>query len=329
MKKVRWGLLSTANINRRLIPAIVASKRGELIAVASRSQISADRYAQELEIPRAFGNYQDMLDSDAVDAIYISLPNHLHPEWTIKALNAGLHVLCEKPFALTLEEVDRMISAAKTNDRVLAEAFMYRHHPQTKIAGDWVLSGRLGELTSIQGVFNFKIETRADNIRLNPDVGGGSLWDVGVYPVSFAQFLTGQTPFWVSGCQWVGDTGVDETFVGQMGYPSGCLAQISSSLRTPFYTRMVITGTLGRLELTRPFVGLGENRSMTFYSQDGQPTEIPVPEKDLYLGEIEDMHAAVLDGAPQYLSLEETRNHILTVTALYESAKTGKVVQVR
>jgi predicted dehydrogenase len=221
-----------------------------------------------------------------------------------------------------------MISSAKTNDRILAEAFMYRHHPQTKIAGEWAHSGRLGELTLLQGVFDFKIKNRAGNIRLNPDVGGGSLWDVGVYPVSFAQFLAGETPYWVSGCQWVGDTGVDETFVGQMGYPSGCLAQISSSLRTPFYTSMVITGTLGRLELTRPFIGLGDDKRMTFYPQEGLPTEIPVPEKELYLGEIEDMHAAILDGAPQYLSLEETRNHILTVTSLYESAKTGKVVQV-
>jgi len=329
MTTIRWGLLSTANINRRLIPAIRASRRGELVAVASRTQEYAEAYANEWEIPSAFGSYKEMLDSGAVDAVYISLPNHLHPEWTVKALNTGVHVLCEKPFALTVEEVDQMISTAKTNDRVLAEAFMYRHHPQTKIAGEWVHSGRLGELTFIQGVFNFPIKNPEGNIRLDPNVGGGSLWDVGVYPLSFAQYLAGTPPYWVSGCQWVGDTGVDETFIGQMGYSSGCLAQISSSLRTPFYTHMVVVGTLGRLELTRPFVGLDDDRRMTFHPEDGEPTEIHVPEKELYLSEVEDMHAAILDGASPYISLGETRNHIRTVTALYESAKTGKIIQVR
>jgi predicted dehydrogenase len=328
MTIIRWGLLSTANINRRLIPAIRASKRGELVAVASRTQNSADVYAKEWEIPSAFGSYQEMLESGAVDAVYISLPNHLHSEWTIKALNAGVHVLCEKPFALTISEVDQMIEAAKTNDRVLAEAFMYRHHPQTKITGEWVHSGRLGEITLIQSTFNFHIDRREGNIRLNPEVGGGSLWDVGVYPLSFAQYIAGGTPFWVSGCQWVGDTGVDESFVGQMGFSSGCLAQISSSLRTPFYTHALVIGTRGRLELTKPFVGLDNNRQMIFYSIDGEPKELPVPEKSLYLGEVQDMHAAILDGTDTYLSLEETRNHIRTITALYESANTGQVVQV-
>lgn len=328
MTTIRWGILSTANINRRLIPAIRASRRGELVAIASRTQEKAEEYANIWEIPRAFGSYQEMLESDTVDAVYISLPNHLHPEWTIKALNVGLHVLCEKPFALTVEEVDQMISTAQTNNRVLAEAFMYRHHPQTKIAGEWAHSGRLGELTLIQGVFNFPIKKPDGNIRLNPDIGGGSLWDVGVYPLSFSQYLAGGTPFWVSGCQWVGDSGVDETFVGQMGYSSGCLAQISSSLRTPFYTHALVVGTLGRLELTRPFVGLDDERRMTFHPEDGEPIEIPVHKKELYIGEIEDMHAAILDGASPYISLEETRNHIRTVTALYESAKTGNVIQV-
>jgi xylose dehydrogenase (NAD/NADP) len=328
MTVVRWGLLSTANINRRLIPTIRASMRGELVAIASRTQNNADVYAKEWEIPIAFGSYQEMLDSGAIDAVYISLPNHLHPEWTIKALNAGVHVLCEKPFALTVSEVDQMIDAARKNNRVLAEAFMYRHHPQTKITGEWVRSGRLGEITLIQSVFNFHIEKRANNIRLNPKVGGGSLWDVGVYPLSFAQYIAGGTPLWVSGCQWVGETGVDETYVGQMGFSSGCLAQISSSLRTPFYTYASVIGTQGRLELTKPFVGLDKNRQMVFYSKDGESEEIPVPDKNLYLGEVQDLHAAILDGAPTYLSLEETRNHIRTTTALYESAKIGQIVQV-
>ncbi len=158
--KVRWGLLSTANINHRLIPAIRASKRGELVAVASRSLPAAEKYAAKWNIPLAFGSYQEMLDSGKIDVVYISLPNHLHAEWSIRALQAGVHVLCEKPFAITLEQVDQMIETSRQTGRVLAEAFMYRHHPQTKIVGEWVHSGRLGEISLVSGVFNFKIKER-------------------------------------------------------------------------------------------------------------------------------------------------------------------------
>ena len=131
MNKVRWGLLSTANINRQVIPPIRVAERAELVAVASRSQASADAYAARWDIPRAFGSYQAMLDSGEIDAVYISLPNQLHAEWTIRALEAGVNVLCEKPFAITMDEVDAMIAAANRTGKVLAEAFMYRHHPQT------------------------------------------------------------------------------------------------------------------------------------------------------------------------------------------------------
>jgi len=325
MQKVRWGLLSTANINRRLIPAIRMSARGELVAVASRTQASADAYAREWEIPHAFGSYEAMLASDAIDAVYIGLPNHLHAQWSIAAMRQGKHVLCEKPFALTLEEVDEMTAVAAETGRVLAEAFMYRHHPQTKIVGEWVRSGRLGDISLVRAVFNFKFRSR-DNIRLEPAYGGGCLWDVGVYPVSFAQYVMGAAPQWVSGDQWIGASGVDETFAGQLHYSGGRLAQIAASFRTPLYTYAEIIGTEGRLALTRPFVGHEEaERSLTFYPAQGVPQEIPAPEKELYLGQVEDMHAAILDGAPNYLTLAETRDHVRTVLALYKAARERRV----
>lgn len=324
-RTVRWGLLSTANINRRLIPAILASPRGELTAVASRDLDKAKAYAAQWGIPLAFGSYQEMLNSGTVDAVYISLPNHLHAEWTIRALQAGVHVLCEKPFAITLEEVDHMIAASQANGCVLAEAFMYRHHPQTKVVGEWVRSGRLGEITQVWGVFNFQIGQR-DDVRLVPEYGGGCLWDVGVYPLSFAQYVYGGPPEQVFGMQWIGDTGVDETFVGQMRYPGGGLAQIACSFRNPFNTQMEIIGREGRLSLNRPFTAVEDNRRLLFYPANGEVQEIPVPEQELYIGEVEDMHAAILDGAPTYLTLEETRNHVRTVLALYQSAVRGHVV---
>ncbi len=324
MGKVRWGLLSTANINRRVIPAIRQSARGELTAVASRSQESADSYAEHWDIPHTFASYEAMLASDVVDAVYISLPNLLHADWTIHALQAGKHVLCEKPFALTLADVDRMIAAAQETGLVLAEAFMYRHHPQMKQVEAYVRDGRLGEITLVQSVFNFELKSR-DNIRLAPELGGGSLWDVGIYPVSFAQCVMGGPPEWVFGFQDVGDTGVDEFFAGQLHYGYGRVAQISSSFRTPFHTRSVVVGSKGRLRMSRPFTNVEESE-MVFYPGSGEPEYVDIAEEPLYLGEIEDMHAAILDGKPNYLTLAETRNHVRTVLALYESAAAGKPI---
>ncbi|HSH01077.1 MAG TPA: Gfo/Idh/MocA family oxidoreductase [Anaerolineae bacterium] len=328
MSTVRWGLVSTANINRRLIPAIRASRRGQLTAVASRSQTSANTYAQQWDIPHAFPSYQAMLDSNLIDAVYISLPNHLHAEWTIKALRAGKHVLCEKPFAITLDEVDAMTAAAQETNCVLAEAFMYRHHPQTKIVGDWVQNGQLGDITLVRATFNFAFQTR-DNIRLNPDWGGGCLWDVGIYPLSLAQYIYGGPPTEVFGHQWLGPSTVDENFAGQMRYPSGGVAQIASAFRTPWYTSAEIIGTAGRLTLNRPFTGLADPEGqLIFHPADGDPAPIVVPQQELYSGEVTDMHDAILNGTPPYLSLTETRHHIQTVLALYQSARTNQPIQL-
>jgi len=336
MTKIRWGLLSTANINKALIPPIRASQRGELVAVASRSKRNARNYAKKWEIPKAFGSYQEMLDSGTVDAVYIGLPNHLHAEWSIKAMQAGVNVLCEKPFAPSLEEVDSMIATQEKTGMALAEAFMYRHHPQTKIVGEWVQSGKLGELTVVRGAFDFLMakhqrEPKNLNVRLVPEWGGGCLWDVGVYPMSYTQFIMGGPPAWVFGHQWIGKFGVDEVFSAQMGFAlehGTAYGQFSSSFRTPVHTFMEIIGTEGRIFIPRPFVNMDSTRELMFYSNGGHEEEIPVPERDLYLGEVEDMHAAILDGEPNYLRLEETRDHIKTVLALYDSAKSGKVVEV-
>lgn len=325
MDKVRWGLLSTASINRRLIPAIRMSARGELAAVASRSQESAEAYAAEWGIPQAFGTYQAMLESDAVDAVYIGLPNHMHAEWSVTAMQNGKHVLCEKPFALSLAEVDGMMAVSQQTGMHLAEAFMYRHHPQTKIAGEWIRNGRLGDIVFVRGHFSFKLVNRND-IRLNPEYGGGSLWDIGIYPLSFSQFVMGGAPNVVWGKQWLGDSGVDESFAGQMDYGDGRTAQISCSFRLPFHAWIEIMGTKGRMTLSRPFVDLDDGRRQLLYHHpDDTIEEVPVPEKELYLGEVENLHSAILDQQPGYLTLTETRNHVCTALALYQSARSGDI----
>lgn len=327
MPVVRWGLLSTAHINRRLIPDFKSSKRGQLKAVASRNLHQAQAYAQEWQIPLAFGTYAEMLESDEIDAVYIGLPNHLHAEWTIKALKAGKHVLCEKPFALSLGEVDAMISASQTNQRVLAEALMYRHHPQTKLAGEWVHSGKLGEILLVRGVFNYKL-TQTDNVRLVPEYGGGSLWDVGIYPLSFAQYVFGGPPVELCAMQRLGPTGIDLAFQGQMRYPSGGAAQISSSFLTPNQTQVEIIGSEGRLFISGPFRPITPDLPMVFYPEQGEPFEIPVPATELFAGEISDMHDAILDGKPTYISLTESRYHVQTILALYEAACLEKTLKL-
>lgn len=329
MSKVRWGLLSTANINRRVIPAIRASEAGELVAVASRSEAKVQAYAAQWEIPQTFSSYEAMLASDRVDVVYIGLPNHLHVEWTIKALRAGKHVLCEKPFALTVADVERVMAVAEETDLAVAEAFMYRHHPQTKLVGEWVHNGRLGDITLFRGSFDFAMRNPEGNVRLEPEYGGGCLWDVGCYPMSLAQFVMGEAPESVFGEQWIGPSGVDEMFAGQLRYGNGRIAQIASSFRTPFNTYAEIVGTKGRLWLNRPFTGLDEGgRQLLFHSLTGEVETVTVPEKMLYLGEIEDMHGVILRGERPYISLSETRDHIRTLLALYESAQRGERVQL-
>jgi predicted dehydrogenase len=322
MDKVRWGLLTTANINRKLIPAIRASSRGQLTAVASRNLTKVKAYAAEWGIPKVFGSYDEMLESDDVDAVYISLPNHLHAEWTVKALNSGKHVLCEKPLALSLEEVDQMKDAAEKNGRALAEAFMYRHHPQTKIVGEWVRSGRLGDITYLEAFFSFK-GMDADNVRLVPEWGGGGLWDIGIYPISLSQYVMGSPPEWVVGDQVVGDSGVDMVFSGHMHYSGQRVAHISCSFQTPFHTFAQIIGTDGILTLYRPFLQMDDGTHLYFTSNNGEREQVSVPAKELYLGEVQDMNGAILDGKKNYITLEESRNHVRTALALYTSAKIG------
>ena len=329
MEKVRWGLLSTARINAKLIPAINASRRGELNAVASRSIKSAETYAKEWQIPHAFETYQAMLDSDKIDAVYISLPNHLHKEWSIKAMLAGKHVLCEKPFALSMTEVDEMIKVSHNTGRILTEAFMYRHHPQTKITADFVNSGKLGDVSVVRAVFNFLLNNPQD-YRLVPDFGGGALWDIGVYPVSYAQMIMGEAPQVVFGSQQLSKNAVDLTFVGELIYSKNRFAQISASFNSPYYAQVEVIGTKGRICSNQPFLITQTGRQLLFYPEgsDEAYEEIPVPEQELYLGEVEDMHLAILDKKPSYLSLAETRNHIRTITALYQSALTKSAVEL-
>src|SRR5215510_7937722 len=285
-KVLNWGLLSTANINRALITPLRASKRNRLLAVGSRTQETADAYAKEKKIDRAHGSYDALLADPEIDVIYNPLPNHLHAEWTIKAVEAGKHVLCEKPLALSVEEVDAMQAAARKHGRVVAEAFMYRHHPQTLKVQEIVKSGSLGTVKLIRGSFSFVL-TREGDVRLNPEWGGGSIWDVGCYPISYTRSALGEEPLEVFGWQVTGQTGIDETFVGQMRFKGDVHAQFDSSFVIPFHAFMEIVGSDGTLNIPNPFK---PNENEKIYLTRGDKTEtIMIKGQELYIGEVEDM----------------------------------------
>jgi xylose dehydrogenase (NAD/NADP) len=324
-KILNWGLLSTARINRALIKPLTASGRNRLLAVASRSQDSADAYAREWNIPRAHGSYEALLNDPEIDVIYNPLPNHLHKEWTIKALQAGKHVLCEKPFALTLKEVDAMIAASKKTGKVLAEAFMYRHHPQTLKVMEIVDSGVLGKIQVIKGEFSFMLES-LDDIRNVKEMGGGSIWDIGCYPISYTRLLVGQEPAEVFGWQALAESGCDQTFIGQMKFANGILAQFDSSFVTLFRTSMEIVGSMATLIIPEPFKP-GSKSEIYIRREDGQET-LEIEGGELYIGEVEDMYDAIVENKPSRMSLEDSRANIAVILGFLKSAETGKIVKI-
>jgi predicted dehydrogenase len=323
MKKLRWGFLSTARINRALLSPLRNSSRNELTAVASRDLERAKAYAAERDIPRAFGSYEELLADPDVDVIYNPLPNSLHTEWTVRAVRAGKHVLCEKPLANTVQEVDAIAAAAQETGRVVMEAFMYRHHPQTLKVKELVESGAIGKLQLIRGSFTFKIGDEND-VRLNASLGGGSIWDVGCYPISYARLIAGD-PVEVFGWQITGAaSGVDETFVGQMRFPNNVYAQFDSGFRTPFRTHIELVGDHGSLTVPKPFIAKPDGEIIL--NDGSEKRVITIPGEELYLGEVENMADAILEGKPIRMSLADSRNNVATIEALLRSAREGQPV---
>jgi predicted dehydrogenase len=323
MTRLRWGLLGTARINRALIPALRASERSELAAVASRDAEKGAAYAREWGIPRVLG-YEQMLADPGIDVVYIPLPNSLHAEWTIRAARAGKHVLCEKPLALTVEDVDAVAAAARENQVVVAEAFMYRHHPQTRRVKELVAAGAIGEVKLVRGAFTFDLNREGD-VRLAPALGGGSLWDVGCYPVGYARYLLGAEPIEAFGWQAVGPSGIDEGFYGQLRFGPDTYAQFDSGFRAAFRTRLEVVGRGGSIVVHRPFKPTPAEAILL--TRDDHTEEIAVTgPTELYLGEVEDMADAVRHGRPPAVSLAESRGNVGALVALYQSARTGAPV---
>jgi len=322
MRPFRWGLLSTARINRAVIPPLRESPRHELRAVASRDRARGEAYAREWGIPVVHASYDALLADPDIDAVYNPLPNGLHAEWTIRAAKAGKHVLCEKPMALTVAEADAIETAARDAGVVVTEAFMYRHHPQTRKLKALVDEGAVGRLLLVRGSFSFEL-TRAGDVRLDPALGGGSLWDVGCYPVSMARYLAGAEPVSVFGTARLGPTGIDEVFTGTLDFGE-VLAQFDCSFRAPFRTHIEIVGTEGAITVPVPFKpGLDERIVLT---RGGEPEIIAMPGEALYAGEMDDLADAAQDGKAPAMPLADSRGNTATIVALYESSRRGQPV---
>jgi xylose dehydrogenase (NAD/NADP) len=320
---LRWGLLSTARINKALIPPLRISKRNKLLAVASRSQEKADAFAREKKINHAYGSYEGLLNDQEIDVIYNPLPNHLHAEWTIKAVEAGKHVLCEKPMALSLEEVDSITAAAEKQGRMVAEAYAYRSHPQTRKVKEIIDSGKLGKVKMVYGTFTFAL-TNPDDVRWKPEMGGGSLWDIGCYPLSFTRYVLGAEPLEVFAWQVTSQTGIDETFAAQLRFSGEVYFQLNCSFRVPSHEFMEIVGDEGTLSVPRPFNSGGSR--ILYLTQDGKTSTIAVKGPDPYLAEVEDFADSILLGKPIVVSPADSRLNTAAILALLESAKTGKPV---
>jgi predicted dehydrogenase len=313
---MRVGLLSTAAINGALLTADPDGV--DIVAVASRDGARAQAYASEHGLERSHGTYEALLADDGVDAVYISLPNGMHHEWTLKAIEAGKHVLVEKPYSRRAAEAEEAWDAAGRAGVVVMEAFMWRHHPQAAQAKALVESGAIGRLRAIRTTFGFQL-LDLSNIRLAPDLDGGALMDVGCYCVSGARLLGGE-PERVSGEQVLGPTGVDVDFYGTLRFPDDVVAQFDASFTTPKRQRLEAVGDEGTLVLEAPWRSDWGGRMLV----NGEPVD--VPEADPYALELENLAAAIAGEAEPLLGREDAVAQARVIEALYRSAESGESV---
>ncbi|HEY1370390.1 MAG TPA: Gfo/Idh/MocA family oxidoreductase [Gaiellaceae bacterium] len=312
---MRLGILSTARINRLVIPGARAADGVELVAVASRDRGRAEEYARTWEIPRALGSYEALLEDSEVDAVYISLPNGLHVEWSIRALEAGKHVLCEKPLDRRPDEVERAFDAADSSGRVLMEAFMYRHHPQTRRLVELVDEGAIGGLQLVRSAFSFTVTNPDVNVRTQPELDGGSLMDVGSYCISGSRLLAGE-PVRVYGEQ-VTDHGVDVRFHGTMRFAAAVVAQFDCGFVLPGRDELEAIGTEGSLFLDDPWHAY--EPTIELRRRDGVE-RIEVERADSYRLELENLAAAARGEAEPLLGRADAVAQARVIDALYRSA---------
>lgn len=322
MKTIRWGIIGCANIAiRSVIPAIQQSRFGSVTAVASRSYEKARDVATRLNIPKAYGSYEELVADPDIDAVYIPLPNHLHAEWTIRAAQAGKHVLCEKPLALNADEAARMVEASREAGVHLAEAFMYRYHPRYAAIKKIIAEGQIGELQAIHGSFTFYNPDDLDNIRFQSAYGGGSLYDVGCYPISAARLIYEEEPEAVTCHAMFSERhdGVDMMVSGLVEFSGGKSLTFDCGMWANNRNRLEILGSKGRIEVPSPFV----NQPGHFYvtDQQGRTKEHFSGQYNHFSLLIEQFTQVVHGEADPLYPAEDAILNMRTIEACLESAK--------
>jgi xylose dehydrogenase (NAD/NADP) len=316
-----WGIIGPGRIAVRIARALVDNPRGRLHAVASRDPDRGAAFAARHGAATVYTDYDVLLGDPSIDVVYIALPNSLHAAWTVRALEAGKHVLCEKPFAMTVEEVDEVAAAAARSGRIAVEAFMYLHHPQTAAALGIARSGRLGDLQVVSSAFSFFLDY-PDDPRVNASLGGGSLWDVGCYPVSVSRRVAGEEPDGIAGFARFDEAAVDRAFVGALHFPSGLVAHFESGFGAPDRERVEIVGSEATLTIAHPFLPEPDGPPPQMTIREGGTDEVVEVESiDDYRAEVDDLQAAILDGTPPLVSLDFTRGSIATLVELDRAAR--------
>ncbi|MEP7358783.1 MAG: Gfo/Idh/MocA family oxidoreductase [Anaerolineales bacterium] len=324
MNKVRWGVLSTAGIGlRQVLPAMQQGQYSEITALASRSLDKAKEAAASLGIPKAYGSYEELLADPDVDAIYNPLPNHLHVPWSIKALQAGKHVLCEKPIAMNAAEAEELAAVAAQYPKLkVMEAFMYRLHPQWQRAKQIVDSGGVGELRSIESHFSY-FNADPTNIRNMADIGGGGLMDIGCYNLSLSRFIYGGEPQRILGIvERDPHLKTDRLVSGLLDFGRGT-ASFTCSTQLAGYQRAHIFGTTGRVEIEIPFNAPRDRPTRLWHQHDGATDEITFPITDQYTIQGDLFSQAVLNDTPVPTPLEDAVGNMRAIDAVFESGRTG------
>ena len=329
MRRLRWGVLSTSTIGRlKVIPAIQGAAHCEVVAIASRDETRGARMAAELSIPTVHGSYEALLADPQVEAVYIPLPNHLHAEWAIAAAEAGKHILCEKPLALTASDAERMIEAAERGGVHLMEAFMYRLHPSWVAVRELVAAGRIGRLAAVQSWFSFHNDDPA-NIRNVLEAGGGALYDIGCYCINLSRMLFGEEPARVEG-HLVRDPigGTDVIASGILAFRSG-VASFTCSTRAEDDQRVEIYGSAGRISVEIPFNIPPDRPTRIFVTAGGNPPVAPLTDTltfeaaDPYTVEADAFATAVIEGRPVPVPPVDAVANLKVIERLIAAAESG------
>ena len=319
---LRVGLLSTARINAKLAAGARASSRARVVAIASRERARAEAQARELGIERAHGSYEALLADPDVDAVYVSLPNELHHEWSLRAIAAGKHVLCEKPYSRSAEQVHEAFAAAGAAGVVLAEALMWRHHPQTLELAGLVAAGAIGELRMVRAAFSFLLDDPRD-ARLLEGPAGGGLLDVGCYCVSAARMLAGE-PLSVTAQQLVTPAGFDRRLTATLAHGGDVLTHFDCALDLPDRSELEAIGSAGVLRVSDPWHGVATG--IELLGADGRSEHYEIAPANPYGCELDDFAGAVAGEHPPRLGLADALGQARTIDAVLTAAATGRRV---